>query len=105
MRIMLVSLLLLALPCWALAEADQVQAGGGDAAAAASTGGDWDAGCLEVPNGCSIDCVGIELSCCKECCPDRCFEGWDATLRVEFMDEAGAVIATGDVKDRWCDPC
>jgi hypothetical protein len=100
MRIVLVSLLLLALPCWALAEGDH--AAGGDAAVA-SAGGDWEAGCLNVPNGCSIDCIGIELTCCKEDCV--CPAAVGATLRVEFMDETGAVIATGDVKDTWCDPC
>jgi hypothetical protein len=49
--------------------------------------------------------VGIELACCKDEC-QRCGpEGFDATLRVEFLGEDGAVLATGNVTDRWCDPC
>src|SRR5687768_5778166 len=102
MRIMLVSLLLLALPCWALAM-DEAASGGHDAAVASTVGGDWDAGCLNVPNGCTNDQVGIELACCKEPC--LCPEGKQATLRVEFMGEDGAVLATGNVTDNWCDPC
>jgi len=101
MRILLASLLLLALPIWALA--DEGADTGGDDAAMATAAGDWDAGCLAVPNGCSIDCIGIELACCKDCC--SCSQGFDATLRVEFLDKDGTVIATGDVTDRWCDPC
>jgi len=103
---MLVSLLLLALPCWALAM-DDSNTGGDDAAMTASStaAGDWDAGCLTVPNGCSIDCVGIELACCKNPCSCECEEGKQATLRVEFMGEDGAVLATGNVTNNWCNPC
>jgi len=105
---MLVSLLLLALPCWAAFAADDSNTGGDDAAMAASSTAaaeDWDAGCLVVPNGCSIDCIGIELACCKNPCSCECEEGKQATLRVEFMGEDGAVIATGNVTDNWCNPC
>jgi hypothetical protein len=111
MRIVLVKLLLLALALLALTVTGAAHEDGGEAAAeaAADTGDperiDFEAGCLTVPCGaCEIDQVNIAITCCKDkcsCCP----EGFDATLRVEFLGADNEVLTIGDVKGRFCDIC